>query len=112
MFCLRRDFCLRQFFLRQKIPKTKNPKIEYLPRTKKPRLVTDFTLVNTGGWGGHIQHNDNYCKLQSYKGTNLGYDMICESVKSDQEEKEGYVLNDSRIMHLKNLITNIDKFLV
>ena len=38
--------------------------------------------------------------------------MLCESVNSDQEEKEGDVLNGNRIINLKNLITNIDKFLV
>ena len=37
--------------------------------------------------------------------------MMCESVKSDQEEKEGDVLNDNRIINLKNLIINIDNFL-
>ena len=31
---------------------------------------------------------------------------------SDQEEKEGDWLNGNRIINLKNLITNIDKFLV
>ena len=36
--------------------------------------------------------------------------MICESVDSDQEEKEGGVLNGNRIINLKNLITNIDIF--
>ena len=38
--------------------------------------------------------------------------MICESVKSDQEEKEGDILNDNRIINLKNFITNIDNVLV
>ena len=38
--------------------------------------------------------------------------MMCESVNSDQEEKEGYVLNSNGIINLKNLITNIDKILV
>ena len=38
--------------------------------------------------------------------------MMCESVKSDQEEKEGDVLNGNRIINLKNLITSIDTFLV
>ena len=38
--------------------------------------------------------------------------MICESVNSDQEEKEGDVLNGNRIISLKNLITNVDIFLV
>ena len=38
--------------------------------------------------------------------------MMCESVDSDQEEKEGDVLNGNRIINLKNLITNIDKFVL
>ena len=58
---------------------------------------------------GRIKQNDDW-KLHSYKGTNLGYDMMCESVNSDQEEKEGDLLNGNRIINLKNLITNMDKF--
>ena len=58
-----------------------------LPKTKKPRLIADFVLDHTGGWGGRIKHNDNDWKFLSYKGTNLGYDLICKSVISDQEEK-------------------------
>ena len=38
--------------------------------------------------------------------------MMCESVNSDQEEKEGDVLNNNRIINLNNLITKIDNFLV
>ena len=38
--------------------------------------------------------------------------MICGSVNSDQEEKEGDVLNGNRIIKLNNLITNIDKTFV
>ena len=26
--------------------------MEILPRTKKPRLVADFTFGSAGGWGG------------------------------------------------------------
>ena len=37
--------------------------------------------------------------------------MICESANSDQEEKEGDILNSNCIINLKNLITNMDKFL-
>ena len=36
--------------------------------------------------------------------------MMCESVNSDQEEKEGDVLNSNHIINLNNLITNIDFF--
>ena len=38
--------------------------------------------------------------------------MMCESVKSDQEEKEGDVLNSNRTINLKHFITNVDKVLV
>ena len=38
--------------------------------------------------------------------------MKCESINSDQEEKEGDVLNGNRIVNLKNFITNIDNILV
>ena len=71
-----------------------------------------MSLGHTVGWGGRIKNNDNDWKLQSYKGTNLGYDMLCESVNSDQEEKEVDLLNSDRIINLNNLITNIDKILV
>ena len=38
--------------------------------------------------------------------------MMCESINSDQEEKEGDVLNGNRIINLKNLFSNMDNFLV
>ena len=38
--------------------------------------------------------------------------MLCESINSDQEEKDADLLNGNRIINLNNLITNIDKFLV
>ena len=61
--------------------------------------------------GGSIKQNGNW-KFHSYKRTNLGYDMMCDSLNSGQEEKEGDVLNGNRIINLKNLISNIDKFVV
>ena len=86
--------------------------MENSPETKK-RLTADFSLGNNGGWrGGHIKRNDDNCKFHSYKGTNLGYDMLCEYINSDQEEKEEDLLNVNCIINLNNLITNIDKFLV
>ena len=86
--------------------------MEILPKTKKSRLGADFSLDRTSGWVEHIKHNDNDWKFHSYKGTNLGYDMMCESVNSDQEEKEGDVINGNRSVNLKNLITNMHTFLV
>ena len=86
--------------------------MENWPKTKKSRLGADFSLDHTGGWGGRVKQNDNDWKFKSYKGTNLGYDTMYESVNSDQEEKEVDVLNGNCIINLMNLITNIDKFLV
>ena len=51
---------------------------------------------------GRIKHNDNDRKYQKYKETNLDYYMLCESVNTDQEKKEGDVLNGNRIINIKN----------
>ena len=59
--------------------------------------------------GEGYQINDNYWPFQSYKGTNLCYDMLCWSVKSDQEEKERDLLNGNIIINIENFITNIDE---
>ena len=41
-------------YITQKNPKTQNPKMEILFKTKKPRQVADFTLDHTGGWGAYL----------------------------------------------------------
>ena len=113
MFLLKTRFLPKTIFFKQNLPKKKDQKMEYLRKTKiKLRLIADFSLDHTGGWGGRIKHNGNDWKFQNYKETNLGYGMICESVNSYQEEKEGDLLNGNRIINLNNLITNIDKMLV
>ena len=86
--------------------------MENLPETQKKRLTADFNLDHTGGWGRRVKQNENDWKFKGYKGTNLGYDMMCESINSDEEEKEGYVLNGNHIINRNNLITNIDNVLV
>ena len=81
--------------------------MENFLKREKIRLTTDFLLVILVAGGGHIKHNENYWKYHSYKGTNLDYDMLYESVNSDQEEKGGYLLKLNHIINLKNLITNV-----
>ena len=81
-----------------------------MPKTKKIRLGVYFSLGCTGGWGGRIKHNDNDWKFQKYKGTNSDYDMLSESVNTDQDEKKGDVLKGNRIINLNNLITYVDVF--
>ena len=85
--------------------------MENLPETKK-RLTADFNLDHTGGWGMRVKQNENDWKFKGYKGDNLGYDMMCESINSDEEEKEGDILNGNRIINPKNLISNVYKCLV
>ena len=86
--------------------------MEIFPKTKNQDLKVVFLLViMVAGWG-RIKKNENDWKFNGYKGTNLGYDMLCESLKLYQEEKEGHLLNGNCIINLKNLITNIDHILV
>ena len=85
--------------------------MDFTPK-KKIRITADFNLDHTGGLGGRIKHNDNDWKFQKYKGTNLDYDMLSESVNTDQEEKEVDVLKGNRIINLKDSSTNIEKFLL
>ena len=81
-FSAQDNFYLRQIFQRQKTQKWN------ICLRQKPRLIADFTLDHTGGWGGGgIKHNDNDWKFQSYKGTKLCYDMMCESVNSGRRTK-------------------------
>ena len=58
--------------------------MENLPKTKKLILTSNFLLILLVDGGGIINYNDNDRKFQSYKKTNSGYDMLFESVKSDQ----------------------------
>ena len=57
--------------------------MENLPETKK-RLTADFNLDHTGDWGRRVKQNENDWTFEGYKGDNLGYDMMCESINSDQ----------------------------
>ena len=76
--------------------------MEKLRKTKKLRLTFDFSLDCINGQGRRTKQNENDWKFQSYKGTNLGYFMLCESEKYDQEEKEADLLNGNPIINLNN----------
>ena len=86
--------------------------MENLPKAKRTKTNKLFLFQSSWLLGGRIKQNDKYWKFRIYKGTNLGYDMLCEFVNSDLEEKQGDLLNGNCIINLNNLITNIDKFLV
>ena len=72
--------------------------MENLPKTKKIKTSSWFYSRSYWWLGGRIKQNDDW-GFDGYKGTNLGYDMMCESVNSDQEEKQGDVLNGNLIIN-------------
>ena len=43
---------------------------------KKTFTACESEIARWGG-GGRMNQNDNDWKFKSYKGTNLGYDMMC-----------------------------------
>ena len=74
-FCLRRDICRRQCSFRQKFAwdkKSKNGKFAW----DKTKLTADFSLGNTGGWGGGLSNTMIMIgNFRVIKG--LMYVMIC-----------------------------------
>ena len=48
------------------------------------------------------KQDDSDWKFQTHRGTNLAYDMLCEPISSDNEEKEGDNLSRNRLINLKN----------
>ena len=84
-----------------------------MSKTKK-RLAKYVSLSLPGGWEGHIilKQDDPEWKFQTYRGTNLCYEMLCEPTSSDNEEKEEDKLNSYLPINLKLLTTNLEKILV
>ena len=76
--------------------------MENFPKTQKTKTSSWFYYWSYWWLGGGIKYNDNDWTFQIYKGTDLGYYMICESVDSDQEEKGVDLLNGNCIINLKN----------
>ena len=56
--------------------------------------------------------DDKECKFQTYRGTNLDYDLLCEPTCLDHKEKEGDNLSGGRLINLQILKTNIENVLV
>ena len=42
--------------------------MENLPKAKKSRLIADFTLDHTGGWGGGVSNKMRMIKVRVIKG--------------------------------------------
>ena len=86
--------------------------MEYLLKTKNQRLTNDFSLSLPGGWGGRIiPKQDNLeQKFHIHRGTNSDYDMLCEPISSDNEEKGGDNLSGNRLINLEILTTNVNNF--
>ena len=64
-------------------------------------------VAGRGGGGCKIQKKDDKdWTFQTYMGTNLAYDMLCEPSSSDNEEKDGDYLSSNRLINMKLLATN------
>ena len=48
-----------------------------------------MSLDHTGGWGRRVKQNENDWKFKGYKGDNLGYDMMSESISPKIEKLAG-----------------------
>ena len=74
IFLPKTGFLLKTFFSKTKSCLTQKIYLWKLRLRQKKRLTTDLALDHTGGWRGHIKHNDNDWKFQKYKGAYLDYD--------------------------------------
>ena len=50
--------------------------------------------------------------FQTYRGTNVDYEMLCEPTSSENEEKEGDNISGNSLFKLIVFTTNIEKILV
>ena len=70
-----------------------------------------FLQVSMLVGGGRImpKDDDKEWKVQTYNGTNLSYDMLCEPTCLENKDKEGDNTSCNSLINLKILTTNIDK---
>ena len=54
-----------------------------------------------GGERVKPKQDDSDWKFQTYRSTNLAYDMLCEPKSSDNEEKEGDNISGNRLINQK-----------
>ena len=89
--------------------------MEHMPKRKKrKRLSADLCLSIHGGWRAHANSRgdcsdcnfDAPSRIGNFRGTSLDYDMSCDPLGSDNDDKEGDKLS------IQNLTTNIDIFSV
>ena len=58
------------------------------------------------------KQDDSDWNFQTYKGSNLSYEISCEPKSSDDEYKEGDNLSGNLPINPKNITTNTDNFLI
>ena len=51
-------------------------------------------------------------RIGNYRGTSLAYDMLCEPISSDEEDKELDNITGNCLVNIQNLTANMKKFLV
>ena len=54
--------------------------------------------------------DDPQWNFKTYRGTNLDYDIFCETTCSDNKEKEGDYISGNIIINLKIMTTSVEIF--
>ena len=64
------------------------------------------------GLGGRVKlkEDDSEWNFHIYRGTNLAYDMLCDPISSDNEDKEGDKISSNHLVNQNKLTTIIDNF--
>ena len=54
------------------------------------------------GLGGRVKlkEDDSEWNFHIYRGTNLAYDMLCDPISSDNEDKEGDNISGNNLVNL------------
>ena len=75
--------------------------MENLSKTKK---ASELFFSKSSWWLGEIiipKEDDPEWKFQTYRGTNLDFDMLRDPIRSDNKEKEGDNPSVNRLINLK-----------
>ena len=79
--------------------------MENMPKTKKKKLSSDFSLRLNGGQGGRFKpkQDDSEWKFQKIRDTNLYYEMLCEPTNPDNVQKQRDNLSGNRLINQKKM---------
>ena len=94
--------------------------MEMYSRQKIRRLSAEFSTSLIDGWGGRggMNPTEDYSdqkfeatsRIHGNRDTNLAYGVLCETISSNNKEKQVDNLSGNLPVNLQNLETNIELF--